>query len=239
MTAQKGQNGRMPRSDRDMPRMTERDLAALHVIGEQYAVSLDHLQVWLARLSQRSEGRVPESTARHCIARWVKLGLVRYRKILAKEPGWLWLTPRGLRELGYPYSYREPSVSGLHHLYWCNQIRFYITARLGSGLVSWEPERKLRYEALAKGATEARVGKLPDAIITTEQGSIALEVELTAKSRGRLLHTLRSAAAKYPTVWYFCSPEVQRLLERELPQMEQQVVKRIMIYPLEKAVVQE
>ena len=66
-------------------------------IGEQYAIRIDQL----ARLLGRSAGRtLTESTTRAAVARWVRGGFAQTRKVTVREPGFVWLTTKGLREVG-------------------------------------------------------------------------------------------------------------------------------------------
>ncbi|HEU5380728.1 MAG TPA: hypothetical protein VFV38_35340 [Ktedonobacteraceae bacterium] len=129
------------------PRLTPRDLAILRWMGEQYALRFDQIQRLLARFSPeatRTPGRVSESTARHTIDRWELAGLVVYRKILADEPGYCWLTPAGLRTIGLPFRALTPQPYSFPHIFQCAQARMRLTEQYPGW--SWRSERWLRTE---------------------------------------------------------------------------------------------
>lgn len=137
---------RKRRRDRG-PRLTPRDLAILRWMGEQYALRFDQLQRLLARYStgaMLTPGRVSESTARHTIDRWELAGLVVYKKILANEPGYCWLTPAGLRTVGLPFRAWTPQPYSFAHIFQCAQARMLLTEQYPAW--SWRSERWLRNE---------------------------------------------------------------------------------------------
>ena len=70
----------------------------------------------LAKLLGRAAGRpLSESTTRVAIGRWVRAGLARSRKVTVREPGFVWLTGRGMREVGLSFKGWEPSASIAAH----------------------------------------------------------------------------------------------------------------------------
>ncbi len=142
---------RKPRADKGQVRATARDIALLRWVGEMYAARLDQVQILLARLSEdeemRAKGQVSPSVTRDALGRWTKAGLVRSRKILANEEAWLWLSPKGLRTVGFKepdFTYRnwEASASKLPHYYLVNKVRLALEARHGED-IEWTSERTL------------------------------------------------------------------------------------------------
>ena len=77
-------------------------------------------------------------------------------------------------------------------------------------------ERELRQESVQQGIGSN--GHIPDGVLLQDGQKIALEVELTAKSKKRLTRILNQYRKnfEYQQVWYFCgSGEVFNLLKRE------------------------
>jgi hypothetical protein len=74
--------------------VTERDVAALRWLGQQYAARSDVLRVLLGRLSPgspRIEGMLGEATLRDVLDRWDERGLVARDRLL----GYQWVAPTG------------------------------------------------------------------------------------------------------------------------------------------------
>lgn len=216
--------GRSRRADKGIVRLTERDVASLHWIGEQYSVRIDQL----ARLLGRPTAPVSDSTARGIVSRWVRAGLADSRKLIAGEPGFVWLTRRGLRQVDLTYKPWEPSVGILNHVFWVNQVRLSVESRYAGA--KWIPERELRQGA----AMQTFDGKIhvADGELRLDRGTVAIEVELTAKSVSRRKTIMTELASRYSTVWYFASVDVARLLESVRSQTAG--ADRIRIYPLER-----
>src|SRR5258708_13263350 len=66
-------------------RLTERDLLALRLIGEQYALRFDQLQALLghhAKAHTKHAGMLSASPTRHALARWQHAGLFQSTNLL-------------------------------------------------------------------------------------------------------------------------------------------------------------
>jgi hypothetical protein len=211
------------RKDRG-PRLTERDLFVLTWIGEQYALRVDQLRVILAAKSQAEISILSESAMRHHVTRWEQLGLVEYRKFLAREPGWVWLTPAGLRAVNLEFSVYRPYAGVLEHLYWCNQARLFLVVKRPG---VWRSERYLRTEGKEQ---RSAIVNVPDGQYVWNGGVIAIEVELSAKREQRLVAHLRSLTGTYQAVWYFITDEVRGVLTRALGRLEPGARSKIQIY---------
>lgn len=186
------------RRDKGQVRINARDEVLIRWIAEQYAIRLDHLQYLIAMKSENEKRTNPHMVSQRAaikaVDRWRLLGWVEYRKIIfgADNPGWIWLTAKGLREFGYLYTYREPTISQLKHYYWVNYVRMHFELKHGEN-IKWVSERYLRREyaeQLAgkskKDVTAEKVSThFPDAEILTKSGRAAVEVELTQKSASR------------------------------------------------------
>lgn len=199
--------GRSERSDKGSIKITERDLAILRFVGEQYAVRMDQL----ARLLKRpAKGVLSDSATRAVVARWEKAGLTSSRKVIADEPRFVWLTRRGLAEVGLGFKPWEPTVSSLAHIFWTNQVRMHTEDRHPDS--SWRSERELR-NGRPMQTVSSESNHDVDAEINLRQGVVAVEVELTSKSVGRRRSIMAEVAQRYATVWYFAPANVASLLE--------------------------
>jgi len=84
-----------------------------------------------------------------------------------------------------------------------NDVRLHIQGRASE--TEWVPERVL--------AKERRAGEhLPDGVAITEGRRVAIEVELTVKSRERVTAILDELAGRFDAVLYFCAPGPHRQL---------------------------
>ena len=219
---------RQHRSDKGSVRLTERDLVSLHWIGEQYAIRFDQLGLLLGRDAGRS---LTDSTARAAVARWMRAGLAKRRKVTADDPAFVWLTPRGLREVGLAFKGWEPTAATMAHVFWTNQVRLYVEDRHPE--FSWVSERHLRAGSVMQTYSDERT-HVADAELRSEDACVAVEVELTAKSTARREAIMRALANAYPTVWYFAPREVERALHRTVARLDAGAAECIRIYPLER-----
>lgn len=217
---------RKERSDKGSIKITERDLSVLTFIGQQYAVRADQL----ARLLKRpAEGALSESATRAVIARWEKAGLAASRKVIADESRFVWLTRKGLDDVGLSFKPWTPTAASLAHIFWTNQVRIHTEDRHPAA--SWRSERELRKGRVMQSISNATNHEV-DAEIHLPQGVVAVEVELTAKSVDRRRSIMSEVASRYDTVWYFAPRNVQSLLEETAAGVEQR--ERVRIYLLEE-----
>jgi hypothetical protein len=217
---------RKERSDKGSIKMTERDLSVLRFIGEQYAVRQDQL----ARLLKRpAQGALSESATRAVVGRWEKAGLTDSRKVIADEPKFIWLTRKGLDEVGLNFKPWAPTAASLAHIFWTNQVRMHTEERHPQS--SWRSERELRKGRVMQSIGTAQAHEV-DAEIHLPEGVVAVEVELSPKSVDRRRSIMAEVAQRYGTVWYFAPSNVASLLEQtasSLPGRE-----RVRIYGLER-----
>jgi len=100
--------------------LDDRDLDTLIWVGEQHAISLDHLRLLLgARCKKptKEQGILSASAAAQVVKRWRMLHLIQQQKIVASTPPWIWLTPHGLRELELDFKPFSPRLGTLSHLH--------------------------------------------------------------------------------------------------------------------------
>lgn len=217
---------RKERSDKGSIKITERDLSVLRFIGEQYAVRQDQLARLLKR---RAQGALSDSATRAVVARWEKAGLTDSRKVITDEPKFIWLTRRGLDEVGLAFKPWAPTAASLVHIFWTNQVRIHTEDRHPAAL--WRSERELRKGRMMQSISTTQAHEV-DAEIHLPEGVVAVEVELTAKSVQRRRSIMSEVAGRYATVWYFAPRNVQALLEETAASVEER--ERVRIYPLEE-----
>jgi hypothetical protein len=165
---------RAARADAGFMRATERDLALLRWTAEQYAVSLPQL----ARLMGRSE-----HAARWLRDRWRRAGWAEGRTVLVGRPVFAWVTREGLRQAGVQLKVWEPSPGLLAHIEAVNEVRLLVAERRPDA--EWVSERMLSGEPMQE-ASSVRAHR-PDAVVRVDDGRrVAVEVELTLKSRARM-----------------------------------------------------
>jgi hypothetical protein len=187
---------RKARADAGSVRLSERDGPALRLIGEQYAITVDQL----ARLIGRSH-----RTGRWLRDRWRKAGWVESRQLTADGPSFLWLTRAGSRLADSPFRTWRPNAALASHIEAVTEVRLLLEQlRLGERSLA----RRLRSD------TQTRV-HLPDAVLERGRDRIAIEVELTLKSRTRLEALLLELGHSYDEVWYFAAASLLPTL-REL-----------------------
>ena len=200
---------RKTRSDKGQVRATERDLKIMTYIGEQYAISLNHLK----QLLEIEKGKMlSESTVQRLCVRWQSAGWIEKQKLLAYRPQWVWLTKYGLQEMGLDYPYRSPSLARLNHIYYANAVRLHIEEKHGDG-VEWRSERLVNVERKVDKKKHVVDGEL-----MFRGEVIAIEVELSKKSKKRLFSILSELRRDYKYVWYFsadgCYKTVKEAIER-------------------------
>lgn len=164
-----------------------------------------------------------------------RIGAVEEIRGFYNEPSYIWLTAKGLRLAGLDYKMLKPAITSLRHLYWCNEVRLYVFARRPE--TRWIPERTLRSEHAQAHARQSKhqAPDIPDALVETPNGLVAIEVELTQKQHSRLLQLVRRRAADptYHTVWYFCSPQTRDQVTRACAALpDAQLRHKIRIYDL-------
>jgi hypothetical protein len=190
------------------------DLDLLGWLSEQYGARTDQLETLL--------GCGPR-TVQRTVARLRAAGLVTARRLLVGEAAWVTPTGAGLRAAGFNFGVWRPRLGLLTHVAAVNDVRLLVQAR--SPESEWMCERLL--------ARERESGEhLVDALVRVGGQRVAIEVELTVKSRRRVTAILDELTSRFDTVLYFCAPAPHRLLSelaesgrwptlgvRELPQL--------------------
>ena len=210
-----------------MVHLTARDGAALAWIGEQYAVRADVAAVLLGSLSpptlhvsrtsrpRASTATLSHRTLRVQLDRWERAGLVLRERLYGRT--WIIPTAAGLAFAGLPYPPWRPAWSRLAHVHAVSMVRLALEAEHPDLRERWISERALAW----KRRQEAGVWHLPDGAIEVpapadrpqlEQALLAVEVELTPKSRHNLAEVIKTLTGNTVTVVYFTPvDDVERL----------------------------
>ncbi len=234
---------RRSRSDKDQSQLTQRDRDVLRQVGEQIAYCFDQVQGLLARhpdsLSTDPEC-LSETRTRATIRRWQKLGLADYRKILYDEPGWVWLSKKGLYATQVEGRFLEPSPVILEHLYCLNETLALIEHTYGTypGF-RWEGERQIRvirerlqaqqkqdkylsipFEYQGRHRPDALVRYLVDVKDGKREIASAIEVELSEKSYEAWKKIFLELAHYYPNAHYYVDASIKASLTKALKRFQ-------------------
>ena len=171
--------------------VSERDRELLELVEEQYAITLPQL----ARLIGRTH-----ETARALRDRWKRARWIDSGKLVIDAPPFVWLTRRAPIESSFRTWEPKPGLA--LHIAAITDVRILLERELRLG--EWECERAIAQ----RFAYQDRRGRdrLPDALLHTRDGTAAIEVELTLKSRERLERIVGELSYAYDRVCYFASP---------------------------------
>jgi hypothetical protein len=199
--------------------VTDRDVAALRFIGEQYGVRDDALAVLLARLSPpparprpgadawQPPARLSDRRVRAWVERMERDGYLSRRRLL----GHTWVTPTvaGIRLAGLSFerwkfgSRRDDDSDGwgLAHVHAVTMMRLHLQADPGDG--RWTSERAIFRKWEGTGAAVRRA----DGALRLDDGRVAgVEVELHRKTRARYDGLVREVDPSFDEVWWFTPP---------------------------------
>ena len=222
-----GGSSRRPRWDTDAG-ITDRDVAALRWLGQQYAARSDVLRVLLGRLSPgspRVEGQLGETTLRDVVARWEDLGLVDRDRLL----GHLWVAPtvKALRLVGLDMRAWSFVVPQLPHVQAVGIVRLALEPSIPAG-GRWLSERELRRETGKSDGPDGAIQLPDDPEAAAGAGlygedvdplpkRVAVEVELTRKGAARLREAwTRPRHGRWQRTVYYAPPEVAGYLAGQL-----------------------
>ena len=175
--------------------VSRRDLDALCWVGEQYAVRADQLGVWLA---------CNPRTVQRLVARLREQHFVEVRRLLVGEPAWVIPTVKGLRAAGLSFGAWRPRLGSLAHVLAVTEVRLYIQSR--SPQAEWVCERTLAREK------QTPQEHLADAVVLLNGRQLAIEVELTVKSKRRTRMIIEELTGRYDGVLYYSAPGPHRLI---------------------------
>jgi len=222
-----GRSSRRPRWDTDAG-ITDRDVAALRWLGQQYAARADVLRVLLGRLSPgspRIAGQLGEETLRQILDRWEDRGLVARDRLL----GHLWVAPtvKALRLIGLDVRAWSFVIPQLAHVHAVGVMRLALEPSIPAG-GWWLSERELRREAGKSHVPDGAVQLPEDPEAAAGSGlygedvdplpkRVAVEVELTRKGAARLREAwTRPRHGRWTRTVYYAPPEVASYLAGQL-----------------------
>jgi hypothetical protein len=170
---------RKARIDKGQPQWTPRDNYCLNWIGHMRAIRYDQLQRLLARESafETNDPRaLSASRTSQIIQRWVQAKYAIYRRVYAKQPGWIYLSRKGMFHAGLPYRAEPPKDRLLQHLYYINEVRLALEEEDSS--LRWVSERAIQalQEKRQKGQ---RLRHIPDGILVCGEEQIDIEVQIS------------------------------------------------------------
>jgi hypothetical protein len=220
---------RKRRSDRGQITLTSRDHSALRWVAEQGAARCDQVQYLLgldAGPGAKVEGEISASAARQVIARWKRAGWIVQKKFFFEDPPWLWPTARLLRLLDLPYRAYEPSLTRLNHIFGVNEVRIALAEVWPQ--YEWISERQMRAEfTYAEGVP---LPHLPDARLITGNGTIVIELEISAKHPSALSDILEELTNTYKTIWYFVDDRVRPTLEAARNKLDPALAANVFVF---------
>ena len=226
-----GGSPRRPRWDIDAG-ITDRDVAALRWLGQQYAARSDVLRVLLGRLSPGSPkvtGQLSEQTLRQILGRWEDRGLIARDRLL----GFQWVAPtvKALRLVGLDVRGWSFVIPQLAHVHAVGVIRLALEPSIPEG-GRWLSERELRREAGKSHVPDAAI-ELPEDPDTKAMSGlygedvdplpkrVAVEVELTRKGAARLREVwTRPRHGRWTRTVYYAPPEVASYLTGQLARVQ-------------------
>jgi hypothetical protein len=229
MTKESHSLNTQPRNHKGSIILDDRDLSTLIWVGEQNAVSLDHLRLLLGACSKKStkeQGMLSASAADQVLKRWRMLQLIQQKKILASTPPWIWLTPFGLRELDFDFKPFSPRLGALPHLHAINFVRM-LTEKQAKD-AEWISQRSLLAEQPRRRSGE-NIPHIPDAEVIYQDACYAIEVELTVKAHARLVSILQELVQMYDFVFYYASEEAAQAVHNALTELSADEQKQVKI----------
>ncbi len=179
-------------------RLTERDLAALDWIADMTVVSTGQLGRWmylhkaeLKGLEIDSKGTVSAQVVRKWAARMERAGFTGRSMPLTAQPPVIWLTPLGAEVIGQVGRGRK-RVAPVGHI--PHDLRLVDAALRGQmGGWTWRRPDRLSPDEMARRKKAGYDTAIWDALIShTDSRRAGVEIEVTQKSRERLVRILRA-----------------------------------------------
>lgn len=197
-------------------------MAMLRWIGEQFAVSFDHLPM-LEHLVMKKASDAPLLQYKGIASltdRWLHYQLIERQKIFVKKPQWIWLTRKALNAVDLDFPARAPSVARLDHIHAVNRVRLHFERKTVGQGIHWICEREAnesRKKLNKKHQVDGEI-KYPDGY------TAAVEVELNQKRKPRLRSILRELQRDYDAVRYYVSDSSYTAVKnaiQEIPNYEE------------------
>jgi hypothetical protein len=222
--------------------ISPREYTILSLLGQQRALSLDHLAAFFVR----SEGPEPassqeelKSTINALVERLQRAGLLTLQSF-NRQP-WIWLTKRGLRFLTLPASRKPPSHASLPLLQAANAIRLALEESYPRG--TWTSRDQLRQQRAAQKLPP--LAHMPTATFDTGEGAL-LAIHVLLRLQGTEEHLVKQLLEQLEfkpdqsastAFWYYVHPRVAPSLRRAFQQVSREIEGadarlRLFTYPL-------
>jgi hypothetical protein len=169
---------------RRLPDPWEQEVVRL--ISEQGAIPIDQL----ARFLEVDEGR-----ARRVATHLCDVGFVRWRRILADEPPWLWLTHTGMRAADNEIPLLELRVGALPRIRLFNEVRLHIAER--EPKAKWTSAREL-------WSRHGRHFRAPAGVVSWKGERHSIDVVAHYLLDEWFIERIDHRCANYDAVVFFC-----------------------------------
>ncbi len=223
------------RIDKDQPQWTDRDTYCHRWIGHMRAIRYDQLQRLLARLSAYETSdpyMLSVSRTSKIIQRWIRAKYAVYRKVYTRQPGWVYLTRKGMYQAGLTYRADPPNDRLLEHIYYINEVR--LTLEEQDPSLRWISERAIQ-AAQEKRQKGQRLEHVPDGIVVIGEERIDIEVQLSRPSQQEVeLVMCGDRWNSTNPLRYYVSKDARAVVQRVHRQIRQTGRPRIEIIELEE-----
>lgn len=186
--------------------VTQRDVAILKFINEFGFCEIRQIE---------KQFGIKKARTYKIMQRLVKGGLMNHKRVFYGQHGVFYLSIRGARYTDLPVIKNIPTSTYDHQL---SIVEIYIKLIQQYPDADWVSERRLKHEKFTNGVGKrGKKDHLADGmLIFPDQKKIAVEVELTLKSKDRLSTILRGYAAQFSIdeVWYYCSEKVLPMVSK-------------------------
>lgn len=227
------------RRDAGILQITERDILCLTWISEQFCIPFDQLRRLLGRQAKATTKHpdiLSVSATRDTLQRWLQLGLIEPpRKIIGEHTPYIWLSRKGLSQLGLPYSYYEPRPGAIKHIYTTNSVRLALESYdLQS---TWYSYRLLRRQSEYSPHPDAELRTRSFPLIAVRVIERPLLQPITLHDEVDRLTALatrqRDHSPYYATLWYFLHAGIVPTLREALATLDQQLQERVTLFGLD------
>ncbi|EKD71611.1 MAG: hypothetical protein ACD_46C00144G0001 [uncultured bacterium] len=177
--------------------ITERDVEILKFINEFGFCEIKQIEKQFC---------IKKSRGYQIMKRLVIANLVTHQMIFHGAHGIFYLTKEGAQYTDLPQIKNIPKDNYEHQL---AIIEIYFKLKEQYPEAEWIGERRIKREKYMKGLGKA--GHIADAMLVfPDSTEIAIEVELTMKSKKRLTDIFKNYVSCFDIkeVWYFCAPEI-------------------------------
>jgi hypothetical protein len=214
--------GKIPVGSKPVAAGRCRDRELVHFVGRHGVVSIEHV------MAAMGVGRT--ATYRR-VAACVERSLLERFDLLRSEPRLLRATHAGIRYAGLGLPVAVASPGSADHWLRCASTAQFLSEEFDPAQILTERELVLAEQIEEAPIVSAKVGEWldgsprlhrPDLAILTEEGPIAVEVELTPKAPRRLKGVIKAwrRASWVTEIRYYCAPgPTRRAVERAVAEM--------------------